>query len=124
MLKFNIKQFREDKGLTQVQLAEVLSCKQSFISSIEKGERQLSSDKMDILSEKYGDLSDYIAYIPDEQKTIVQKNHNGDNIGGDKILFSSPEEKDAEIIRLHAKLEAAQNEIAWLRSMVEKLTAK
>lgn len=123
MLYIDLKKLRSDKGgLTQTQLGDLLGCKQPFIAQVETGVRSLSEDMIKILKDEFGDISAYITDM--QEKPLVQNNRNGDNIGGDKILFSSIEDKDAEIIRLNAKLEAAQNEIAWLRSMVEKLTAK
>lgn len=123
MLYIDLKKLRSDKGgMTQTQLGDLLGCKQPFIAQVETGVRSLNEDMIKILKDEFGDISAYITDM--QEKPIVQNNRNGDNIGGDKILFSSIEDKDAEIIRLNAKLEAAQNEITWLRSMVEKLTAK
>lgn len=122
MQYIDLKKLRADNGgITQSQLADLLGCKQPFIAQVETGVRSLGDDMLKILEDKFGDISAYITDFP--EKPIVQNNRHGDNIGGDKILYSS-EDKDAEIIRLTAKLEAAESEIAWLRSMVEKLSAK
>lgn len=59
MQTFDLKRFRLDKKLTQVDLAELFSCNQNFISRIEKGIRQTPPEKLDILQSKYGDISMY-----------------------------------------------------------------
>lgn len=59
MQSFDLKRFRLDNKLTQVDLAELFSCNQNFISRIESGIRQIPADKLDILQSKYGDISKY-----------------------------------------------------------------
>lgn len=54
---FDLKRFRGDKNITQDQLTLILGCKQSFISAVEKGKKKLSDDKISLLKDKYGDLS-------------------------------------------------------------------
>lgn len=69
MQSFDLKRFRSDKKLTQVDLAELFSCNQNFISRIEAGIRQIPADKLDILQSKYGDISNY--YIEKEEGITV-----------------------------------------------------
>lgn len=42
----NLKQLREQAGLTQIQLAERIGCDQSVISRIESGQRALTLDRL------------------------------------------------------------------------------
>lgn len=56
---FDLKRFRIEKKLTQNDLADILGCKQVFISRIEKGERQIPKEKLDILQSKFGDITKY-----------------------------------------------------------------
>lgn len=49
-----ISQLRSDSGITQKLLAEYLSVDQSFVSKIEKGERQLSLDMLSKLATFFG----------------------------------------------------------------------
>ena len=58
---FDLKRFRKDNSLTQKQVSELLSCKQSFISRVEKGIRPFPENMMDILQSVYGDISGYIS---------------------------------------------------------------
>lgn len=62
---FDLKRFRRDKKITQIQLTETLGCKQSFISAVESGKRDLPKDKISILESKYGDITDYITIKED-----------------------------------------------------------
>ena len=60
MQTFDLKRFRKDKNLTQVEVAELFSCKQNFISNIEAGLKAIPQDKIELLQSKYGDISDYM----------------------------------------------------------------
>jgi len=60
MQVFDLKRFRKDKNLTQVEVAELFLCKQNFISNIEAGIKPMPQDKIELLQSKFGDISDYI----------------------------------------------------------------
>lgn len=49
MQRFDLKRFRIDRKLTQKELAELLMCKQNYISNIENGIKPISKEKLDIL---------------------------------------------------------------------------
>lgn len=49
MQRFDLKRFRLDRKLTQKELAEILMCKQNYISNIENGIKPISKEKLDIL---------------------------------------------------------------------------
>lgn len=49
-----IKEFRENSGYTQKNIADFLGIDQSMVSKIEKGERSLTSDMLDSLSALFG----------------------------------------------------------------------
>ena len=59
MQRFDLKRFRLDRKLTQKELAEILMCKQNYISNIENGIKPISKEKLDILQSKFGDISKY-----------------------------------------------------------------
>lgn len=42
----NLKQLRVRAGLTQIQLAELISCDQSVVSRIESGQRAVTLDRL------------------------------------------------------------------------------
>ena len=48
MQRFDLKRFRLDRKLTQKELAEILMCKQNYISNIENGIKPISKEKLDI----------------------------------------------------------------------------
>lgn len=50
----NLKTLREKMGLNQRNIAEFLNVDQSLISKIEKGERNISADMLEKLSNLYG----------------------------------------------------------------------
>lgn len=54
MQRFDLKRFRIDRKLTQKELAELLMCKQNYISNIENGIKPISKEKLDILQSKFG----------------------------------------------------------------------
>lgn len=56
MQRFDLKRFRIDRKLTQKELAELLMCKQNYISNIENGIKPISKEKLDILQSKFGDI--------------------------------------------------------------------
>lgn len=47
MQRFDLKRFRLDRKLTQKELAEILMCKQNYISNIENGIKPISKEKLD-----------------------------------------------------------------------------
>ena len=49
-----MKKLRESKGLTQKQVADALGVTVGYVSSVERGKRKLSIDKIIQLSETYG----------------------------------------------------------------------
>ena len=53
MQRFDLKRFRLDRKLTQKELAEILMCKQNYISNIENGIKPISKEKLDILQSKF-----------------------------------------------------------------------
>lgn len=59
MIGEKIKNLREESGLKQAQLAEYLNVDQSYISRLEKNERQLSIDMLEKLSNLFGCSIEY-----------------------------------------------------------------
>lgn len=59
-----LKELREDRDLTQQDIAEMLYVKQSAISSYERGLRALPIDTLETLCRFYGVSSDYILGLP------------------------------------------------------------
>lgn len=59
-MKLRIRDLREDKDLTQQQIAEYLMCDQSLYSKYERGERELPLIYADKLANFYGVSVDYL----------------------------------------------------------------
>lgn len=62
-----IKQLREDKNLTQQQMAEVLHCSQRVYSNYERGERDLPTELLIALAKFHGTTTDYILGLKDRK---------------------------------------------------------
>lgn len=69
---FDLKRFRKDFNLTQVETAFILDCVQPNIVAIEKGKKNLQPSHLKILEEKYGNLDKYISNEEDEQANGVE----------------------------------------------------
>ena len=75
MQRFDLKRFRIDRKLTQKELAELLMCKQNYISNIENGIKPISKEKLDILQSKFGDISRYYSDIT-KAKYGIKRSHS------------------------------------------------
>ena len=54
-----IRDLREDKDMTQTQMAEVLNCSQRVYSNYEKGERDIPTDILIALAKFHNTSTDY-----------------------------------------------------------------
>ena len=55
-----IRDLREDKDMTQTQMAEILNCSQRVYSNYEKGERDIPTDILISLAKFHNTSTDYI----------------------------------------------------------------
>ena len=65
MVYKRIRDLREDKDMTQRQLAKTLNCSQQVYSNYELGQRDIPTDILIKLSKLYGVSVDYILGISD-----------------------------------------------------------
>ena len=63
-----IRDLREDSGLTQKEIADLLHIKQNTYSQYENGLRQLPIDLLIALAKYYKTSTDYILGLTDERK--------------------------------------------------------
>ena len=56
MQRFDLKRFRIDRKLTQKELAELLMCKQNYISNIENGIKPISKELIGRLQNEIEEL--------------------------------------------------------------------
>ena len=66
-----IRDLREDKDLTQKQVAELLNCSQQVYSNYELGQRDIPTDILIKLSAFYKVSTDYILGISNNPKISV-----------------------------------------------------
>ena len=62
-----IRDLREDKDMTQKQIAEILSCSQRVYSNYERGELDIPTEILINLSRFHGVSVDYILGLTDEK---------------------------------------------------------
>ena len=60
-----IRDLREDRDLTQRELAKILNCSQQVYSNYELGQRDIPTDILIMLSAFYGVSIDYILGVSD-----------------------------------------------------------
>lgn len=116
MQRFDLKRFRLDRKLTQKELAEILMCKQNYISNIENGIKPISKYYSDISPKQNTVLKevtpeDFMFAGADAFSRQVVKMMN------DKLIapYGMLVEKDKEIERLNRLIGRLQNEIEELK---------
>ena len=65
-----IRDLREDRDLTQADIAKVIGTTQQQYSKIETGKADISSDKLKLLAEFYNISADYILGLSKEPKKL------------------------------------------------------
>lgn len=124
MQTFDLKKFRDDKKITQVELAELFSCNQNFISRIEKGIRQIPPDKLDILQLKYGDIS---SYYKEEKDGVTLPDTTPQDLmfaGADAFSRQIVQMMNEKLIAPYSLLVEKDKEIARLNKEIGKLEAQ
>ena len=70
MMKDRIRALREDRDLTQSQIAQVLGTTQQQYSKIENGRSDISGDKLRRLADFYNISADYILGLSEEPRPL------------------------------------------------------
>ncbi|MCI9366552.1 MAG: helix-turn-helix transcriptional regulator [Clostridia bacterium] len=70
-----LKNIREDKDITQLQIATLLNCKQNTYQQYETGKRQIPLEALKKLAFFYNTSVDYLLEITDETKPYPRKNN-------------------------------------------------
>ena len=68
-----IKDFREDRDLTQAEIAKILNCKQNTYQQYESEKRQIPLDALKKLAIFYDTSTDYLLGLTDEIKPYPRK---------------------------------------------------
>lgn len=67
MIYRRIRELREDKGMTQKQMSEILSCSQRVYSNYERGELDIPTEILIKLADFHKTTVDYILYRTDKK---------------------------------------------------------
>lgn len=67
---YRIKDLREDRDLSQAEIAKVIKTTQQQYSKIETGKSDISGEKICFLAEFYNVSADYILGLTDEFKPL------------------------------------------------------
>ena len=67
------RDLREDKDLTQAQIAKILNCSQRAYSNYERGEVDMSTKLLIELAKFHGTSVDYLLELTDEKKPYPEK---------------------------------------------------
>lgn len=68
-----IRDLREDKDMTQVQVAKILHCSQRAYSSYERGAVDMSTKLLVELAKFHGTSVDYLLDLTDEKRPYPEK---------------------------------------------------
>ena len=69
-IMYKIKDLREDKDLSQAEIAKVIKTTQQQYSKIETGKADISGEKLKLLAKFYNVSVDYILGLIDEPKKL------------------------------------------------------
>ena len=68
-----LRALREERGLNQTEIAEVLKIQQTVYSRYERGAREIPLRHLAVLAEFYGTSADYLMDLTDEKKPYPRK---------------------------------------------------
>lgn len=71
-----LKELREEKKVSQKEIANLLNISQQFYSRYEMGEVTMPMEKYKILADFYETSTDYIIYRTDERKPYPKRKNN------------------------------------------------
>jgi len=122
---FDLKRFRKEKNLTQVDVADMFSCKQNFISNIEAGLKPIPPDKLKILQSKFGDITDYITERTESDGIQI-------NATPEEFLFTGADAFSKQLIKMmndkiivpYSLLVEKDKEIERMNRQIGKLEAQ
>ena len=69
----HIRDLREDKDMTQKQMAEILNCSQRIYSNYERGDVDVPTQILIKLAEFHNTSVDYLLGLTDEKKSYPRK---------------------------------------------------
>lgn len=114
---------RKENNLTQTDLAKILGVGQSFLSALERGKKTLSKDKIEILKNKFGDIS---KYITDQPKLVIEGVTSEDvkRMSVDVFTKKLIEMMNDKLIAPYALVDDQKKEIERLNRYIGRLEAE
>lgn len=82
----DLKRFRLENGISQMEICELLGVRQPYISNIENGKRPLNEDKFSILYNHYGNI---ILKYKTTDRPIVVQNDKDENSNIPQISYTT-----------------------------------
>lgn len=73
---YRIRDLREDRDLSQAEIAKVIKTTQQQYSKIETGKADISGEKLKLLAEFYNISADYILGLVNDPKPLHPKHKN------------------------------------------------
>lgn len=73
---YKIRDLREDRDLSQAQIAKVIKTTQQQYSKIETGRSDISGEKLKLLAEFYNVSADYILGLSEELRPLKYNQEN------------------------------------------------
>ena len=71
---YKIRNLREDRDLSQAEIAKIIKTTQQQYSKIENGKADISGEKLKLLAEYYNISVDYILGLTKEPRQLHQSN--------------------------------------------------
>lgn len=89
MSRLDLVKLRKDEGMSQKELAELLSVRQSFLSAIENGRSRLPDEKLERIREVFGleDLTPYMMEEAAEETVVPPHTHSHDETDSIALLL-------------------------------------
>lgn len=101
----DLQRIRRLKKMTQQEIADIVGCKQNFISQIETGKDAMPESWIPILQEalELDDISDFITDIEDA-RNIASSQNGGTTIAGNGISVNKEVDKFIDLLKSRDEL--------------------
>lgn len=122
----NLKEFFKNKGLTQMQVAEISGVRQSYVAALLNGSKVFGKKQAQKWGGLFGLSPNWLLTgtgdMCNTPSPIIQQNQNGDNIHGNSVKIEKTDsEKLFESIKeCHELLRKKDEQIDRLLTLLEK----
>lgn len=121
-----LKEYFKNKGLTQMQVAEISGVRQSYVAALLNGSKVFGKKQAQKWGELFGLSPNWLLTGDGEMlcnPSVIQQNQNGDNINGHsiKVEHKTDTEKLLDAIKeCHELLRKKDEQIDRLLTLLEK----